>query len=101
MVDGLRKLKDDQALLSEKAKAEKQAVIDNKIKALQEFDMQIRNELMKERNDLLGGIMKDIEKVVSDYAKASGYDMIMNSRMLLYGGEQYDLTDTILKQLNK
>ena len=101
MVEELRKLKDEQALLSEKAKADKQKVIDDKIKSLQDFDMKARDELMKERNDLLGGILKDIEKVVGDYAKETGYDVVMNSRMLLYGSSQYDLTEEILKRLNK
>ena len=36
MVDEVKKLKDEQALLSEKAKAEKQGAIDMKIKTLQE-----------------------------------------------------------------
>jgi len=101
MVDELRKLKDEQALLSEKAKAEKQAIIDNKIKALQDFDRTVRDELVKERNDMLGGILKEIEKVVTEYAKANGYDMVLNSRMLLYGGEQHDLTNEVLTRLNK
>jgi Skp family chaperone for outer membrane proteins len=101
MVEELRKLKDEQALLSEKAKGEKQAVIDNKIKVLQDFDRVTRDALVKERNDMLGGILKDIEKIVGDYAKASGYDMVLNSRMLLYGGEQYDLTSEVLSRLNK
>src|SRR3989338_3104514 len=66
-VDEIRKLKDEQALLSDKAKAEKQTVIDNKIKYLQDFDRKVRDDLMKERNDLLGGILKDIELVVTAY----------------------------------
>jgi Skp family chaperone for outer membrane proteins len=101
MVEELRKLKDEQALLSEKAKAEKQTIIDNKIKALQEFDRTTRDALIKERNDMLGLILKDIEKVVADYSKATGYDFILNSRMLLYGGTEYDLTTEILSRLNK
>ncbi len=101
MVDELRKLKDEQALLSEKAKAEKQTIIDSKIKDLQDFDRKTRDDLLKERNDMLGGILKDIEKVVTDYAKETGYDIVLNSRMLLYGGESYDLTAEILKRLNK
>src|SRR5512136_227652 len=48
MVEELRKLKDEQALLSEKAKGEKQGVIDNKIKTLQDFDRTTRDELVKE-----------------------------------------------------
>jgi outer membrane protein len=101
MIDELKKLKDEQALLSEKAKAEKQTLIDNKIKVLQDFDRKTRDELVKERNDMLGAILKDIEKVVSEYAKANGYDMVLNSRMLLYGADQYDLTAEVLTKLNK
>jgi len=101
MVDELRKLKDEQTLLSEKAKGEKQTTIDAKIKILQDFDNKARNDLVKERNDMLGGIMKDIEGVVNDYAKASGYDLVLNSRMLLYGSEQYDVTADVLSKLNK
>ena len=101
MVDDLRKLKDEQALLSDKAKAEKQAVIDDKVKLLQDFDRKAQDGLLKERNDMLGGILKDIEKVVADYSKEAGYDIILNSRTLLYGSDQYDLTSEILKRLNK
>ena len=101
MIGEVKKLKDEQALLSEKAKSEKQGAIDMKIKALQEYDTKTRNELMKDRNDMLGGIMKDIEKVVGDYAKINGYDIVLNSRMLLYGSDQYDLTSEILTRLNK
>jgi Skp family chaperone for outer membrane proteins len=101
MVDELRKLKDEQALLSDKAKADKQTVIDGKIKVLQDFDRVTRDSLVKERNDMLGNILKDIEKIVADYSKASGYDVVLNSRMLLYGADQYDLTSEILSRLNK
>ena len=101
ITDEVRKLKDEQALLSEKAKAEKQKVIDDKIKTLQEFDRKTRDELIKERNDAIGGIMKDIEKVVTDYSKEANYDLILNSRTLLYGTQELELTEEILKRLNK
>ncbi|MDO8525898.1 MAG: OmpH family outer membrane protein [Candidatus Omnitrophota bacterium] len=101
MVEEVKKMKDEQALLSEKGKAEKQAAIDARIKTLQDYDTKTRGELVKERNEALGGIMKDIEKIVNDYAKANGYDLVLNSRMMLYGAEQYDLTGEILARLNK
>lgn len=103
MIDELKKLKDEQALLSDKAKAEKQTAIDAKMKTLQDFDLKTRDELLKERNDMLSGIMGDITKVITDYAKAEGYDMIFNSdpRVMLYGTEQGDITAEILKRLNK
>jgi len=101
IVDELKKLKDEQALLSEKGKADKQKVIDNKLKDLQDYDRLAREELMKERNDRLGAIMKDIEGVVTAYAKEAGYDIILNSRALLFGAEQYDLTKEVTSRLNK
>ena len=100
MVDELRKLQDEQALLSDKAKAEKQTVIDEKKKAVMDFDRKTQDELLKERNEALGGILKDIEKVVTDFAKENGYDVVLNSRMLLYGDQQYDLTEQVMKKLN-
>ncbi|MDD5496799.1 MAG: OmpH family outer membrane protein, partial [Candidatus Omnitrophica bacterium] len=99
LIDEVRKLKDEQALLSDKAKAEKQVVIDDKVKALQAFDLKAREELIKQRNDTVGGILKDIEKVVTDYSKEQGYDVILNSRMLLYGKDEMDLSADIMKRL--
>ena len=101
MIDEVRKLKDEQALLSDKAKAEKQTALDEKIKVLQDFDRRTRDDLIKERNDKLGLILKDIEKVVTDYSKETGYDIILDSRMLLYSAEKMDVTEEILKRLNK
>lgn len=101
LVDEIKKLKDEQALLSEKAKAEKQGVIDQKIKNLQDFDKKARQDLMSEGNEMLGGIQKDIEKVIADYAKEQGYDLVLNSRVLLYGKDEFDFTAEILKRLNK
>lgn len=101
LVDELKKLKDEQNMLSEAKKREKQAAIDAKVRTLQDFDTKARNDLLKERNDRLNAIMKDIETVVTNYSKESGYDMVLNSRTLLYGDEQYDITAEVLKRLNK
>lgn len=101
MVDEISKLKDEQALLSDKAKAEKQGAIDEKMKVLQAFDRKAQGELMSEGNTMLGGIQKDIEKVVTDYAKEAGYDIVLNSRVLMYGKEELDFTNEIIKRLNE
>lgn len=101
LVDEIRKLRDEQSILSDKAKQEKQAVIDEKMKALQDFDRKTRDELIKERNEAVSGILQDIEKVVTNYAKKEGYDILLNSRMLLYGAPELDITNEILKRLNQ
>ena len=103
MIDELKKMKDEQALLSDKAKQEKQVIIDSKLKVLQDFDLKTRDELLKERNDMLSGIMGDITKIITDYAKAESYDVVLNSdpRVMLYGADGMDITATILAKLNK
>lgn len=99
-VDEIRKMKDEQALLSDKAKAEKQGAIDDKIKSLQEFDRRVRDELIKQRNTMLGDIQKDIDSITSSYAKEAGYDIVLMKQTVLYAGNELDLTTEITKRLN-
>lgn len=99
-VDEIRKMKDEQALLSDKAKAEKQGAIDDKIKNLQEFDRRVRDELIKQRNTMLGDIQKDIDSIISSYAKEAGYDIVLMKQTVLYAGNELDLTPEITKRLN-
>lgn len=99
-VDEIRKLKDEQALLSDKAKAEKQTTIDDKIKNLQEFDRRVRDDLIKQRNQMLGEIQKDIDGVISAYAKEAGYDIVLIKQTVLFGGSDLDVTAEVIKRLN-
>jgi outer membrane protein len=99
-VDEIRKLKDEQALLSDKAKAEKQKTIDDKIKNLQEFDRNVRDELIKQRNQMLGEIQKDIDGIISAYSKEAGYDIVLIKQTVLFGGSDLDLTAEVIKRLN-
>ena len=100
MVDDLRKLKDEQALLSDKAKAEKQTAIDDKIKKLQDFDKGVRDELIKQRNQMLGEIQKDIDTVISAYSKEAGYDIVLIKQTVLFAGPELDITAEVVKRLN-
>ena len=100
IVQEIRRLKDEQALLSDKAKEEKQAVIDQKIQDLQDFDNQIRRDLGGRRDTVVKEIFSDIDSVIKNYGKQKGYDYILNQRLVLYSQDQYDITDDIMKELN-
>ena len=82
------------------AMAEKQGLIEDKIKNLQEFDKKVRDELIKQRNTMLGDIQKDIDGVISAYAKEAGYDVILIKQTVLYGGSDLDVTAEVIKRLN-
>ena len=101
MVDEISKLKDEFELLNEKVKKEKQAVIDEKLKKLQEFVNATREELAKERDVLVTDIVKEIDKVIQDYGKQNGYTVILNDRVLVYGESALDITEDIIVILNK
>lgn len=100
MIQEIRRLKDELALLADKNKEEKQVAIDEKIKALQDFDQKAREELSKKRDEAVREILKDIDTVMSDYGKQKGYDLIFNERALLYRDDKYDVTTDILNELN-
>lgn len=100
MVAEIKKLRDEAELLGAKAKDEKQASIDEKIKALQEFDRVTREALRKERDGMVRDILKEIEGVIQEFGKAQGYSFIFNDRVLVFKTEGSDLTNQIIKTLN-
>lgn len=100
MVADIKKLRDEAELLSAKAKEDKQVVIDEKLKVLQDFDRTTRDALRKERDAMVRDILKRIEVVIQDFGKAQGYGYIFNDRVLVYKSESNDLTAQVIKVLN-
>ena len=99
-VADVKKLRDEAELLSAKAKDEKQAAIDEKIKALQDFDRVTRDSLRKERDTMVRDILKEIETVIQGFGKSQGYTYILNDRVLVFKSEDNDLTPQVIKALN-
>lgn len=100
MVAEIKKLRDEAELLSAKAKEDKQAAIDEKIRALQDFDRITRESLRKERDNMVRDILKEIETILSNFGKKEGYSFIFNDRVLVYKAEGNDLTAQVIKALN-
>ena len=100
MVNEVKKLKDEAELLSASARDEKQGVIDEKIKLLQEFDRSTRSALGKERDNMVRDILKEIEAVIQDFGKSQGYSYIFYDRALAYKGDSGNLTTQVIKVLN-
>ncbi|OGW91809.1 MAG: hypothetical protein A3D28_04560 [Omnitrophica bacterium RIFCSPHIGHO2_02_FULL_63_14] len=100
MVAEIKKLKDEVELLSAKAKDDKQVVIDEKIKQLQDFDRLTRDALRKERDGMVREILKEIEGVIQVFGKSQGYTFIFNDRVLVFKSESADLTAPVIKALN-
>lgn len=100
MVSEITRLRDEMELLSDKGKKDKQVVMDEKIKKLQEFDKVATGELRKTRDDIVANILKEIDEVVQDYGKKQGFDLILNDKVIIYKKDALDVTADILKTLN-
>lgn len=100
MVNSVRNMRNELELLSEKQKEKKQSQIDDEIRKLQDFDREGKAELQRERDDMVKVILKDIETVINEYAIKNSYTMILNSRVLEYALEEYNITKEVLNLLN-
>lgn len=100
-VNEVKKLKGELDLLNDEGKQEKQAIIDQKVKELQEFDREVRDTLRGERDQMVRDILKDIEQVLQNYGSEQGYTFILNDRVLLYKDKSLDVTEEVIKRLNK
>lgn len=100
IINVVKDLQSKLAIVSDKEKDKLQAQLDAKMKSLEEFDREATADLRKQRDDLLREVLKDIEKVVRDYAQKEKYNFIFNDRILLYGDEAFNITQPLIKALN-
>lgn len=63
----------------------------------QELDRQLQQQFVAKREELLGGLDKDIRSAVEKVAKDRGFSIILDRSVVLYGGT--DLTDAVVAQL--
>lgn len=101
IVQDIRKLKDELTLLADDAKLKKQEAIDGKVRELQDFDRNAKDELGKIRNTVVRDIFKEIDDVVQRYGERKGFDVILNERALLYRNPRFDVTQDVLTELNQ
>lgn len=96
----VRRLKDEMALLSDQGKEEKQKLVDQKMRELQDYDRDAQRDLLERREGVMREIFKDIDEVIRDFGKQKGFDFIFNERLMLFRSEKYDVTESVLGELN-
>ncbi len=101
MVQKITNIRDEGELLSGKAREKKQGQIDQELAALKEFDNKTRQDILNKKNDMFRQVIDDIQKVVEEIGKREGYDYVLDSRNIMYANKSYDLTDQVIKALNK
>lgn len=101
MTETLRKLRDEMDLLSAEAREKKEPEVRQKIKELDDFRREKVETFIKKKDEMFKEIRNDIMDVVTAYAKKNGYDIVFDEAAFVYSAESYDITDTIVKELNK
>ena len=100
-LEKIREAQGKLAALKEDEKAKVEADIEKMKAELLEYDNLKKQDLTKDRNDKIREILLEIEKIVSDYAVKEGYSIILNDRVLIYGNQNLNLTEQLLKILNE
>ena len=100
IVNEVKRLRDEIELSSSDKRAQKQSQINDKLKELQTFDRDARENLRRKRDAMLREIIKEIDVIVKEYGDQEGYAYIFNDRVLLYKDENNDLSQMIIKRLN-
>lgn len=63
----------------------------------QDLDRQLQQEFVQKREELLGGLDKDIRAAVEQVSRDRGVSIVLDRTVVLYGG--VDLTDAVIAQL--
>ena len=84
---------------------------DEKVKAREDFERKNRDglrlkedlerELQKEEQKVLGDVNQFLSKVVIDFGKTNGYDLILDASSALYFSDAPDVTDKIIAEADK
>ncbi len=99
-------LKNQSLLLSAEKKAEKQQQIESKYMEYQRFQQEIWGEtgkLYQRNKELTQPIVDKVNTVINKIGKDGDYDIIFDAAVgnIVYAKEDFDITQTVLDDLNK
>ena len=101
MVTAIHNLRDELALLNEDSRVKQRQTIEEKLRDLAAFDQQAKELLRDKREQALDSLLKEIERVVTTFAKGKGLDLVLSDRAVLYRVDTLDVTSEIITSLNQ
>lgn len=93
------KLDKDAAILSESDRIKRQRELAELDKDFQRKQREFREDLNQRRNEELGLVLERANKVIKQIAETEKYDIVLQEGV--YVSPRIDITDKVLKQLNK
>jgi len=113
--DEIQKLRDDyakqSAVLKPEARKEKEETIGRKINEFEKKRSEFNNELAKKNEELSNEFNQEMTVIIKDMAKRDKINLILNKTItimskgeipsVLYGDEDFDLTEKVIAELDK
>ncbi len=90
-----------EALLSKEERLKRAQEINQKILDLQKYVRDVEIDLARKEETMTKKLITEILSVIKKVGEKEGYTLILRKDSLLYGGEGMDLTDEVIKVLNK
>jgi len=98
---GVRKFRDEMDLLSKEAQKKREPEMRQKIMDLDDFRKNKVDGILQKKEEMFKEIRNDIIDVSGEYSKKKGYDIVFDEALFVYSLKKYDITDDIIKKLNK
>lgn len=103
--DGLKKEHDDinkqQAVLAKDALENKMKDFNNKVASVQKDIQEKRVSLDEAFSNALGEVQNSLYNIIEEMSKEKQFVMAIPSSQILYAKDDMDITDEVLKRLNK
>ena len=102
--DEIKNLQDEltkQLMISDEAKAKRDAEIKLKTEEYRKSVKEVSQELYKREAELTEPILRDIKDAIERLGKEKGFSIILTKNDILYGADELDLTDEITKMLDE
>ena len=64
------------------------------------FEKRMQDDLVKKEQELLEPILKDVNDAIQAVAKENGFELILETSILLYGKEELNVTNLVKAKLN-
>ena len=90
--------------LSTQDKSERQKLLSRQQQNYNQYTSTINEKSKAEEQKMTEGVLNQVNSFIEEYSKEKGYDIVIGtttSGNLLYAKERMDITDEVLKELNK
>lgn len=99
--DEMDKFKKDSPTMSQKDRDSMQKKITNDRSELVKKVVAYQQDLQKEQNKIMQGILNDLNTIVSDLAKKQSYSLVLDAQAVVFASDGSDLTKEVSAAFNK